>query len=348
MDGLELPVELESLLEEMGIQWPDTKEIALGESSGPYGEFVAHGLIANLSASASVRRMLATNTSDGLAAFETHAATVVGPVGHMARAVAVDAATGLGIGEAAAAVLEYKIFVLETLGAVAAEGVAAAALALETAGASLVASAELVAEEAAVVYEAEAALIASLEGIGATASKVAGEVLTGAVKRLQNREIHRSKDGVTSYSTPDERQSIADEYQRRWEELTHDADHNGAVSDKSRREATVTIGLERAGRFAPGSVSRVDTPGSGDFQVAGPGGSVQAWDIKAMPSYDPQGKIPPWECYSEARLEELVQEQLAKGRNVVLDTQNLTREDLASLVATIRRNPEWADRVVIY
>ena len=346
MDGLELPVELESLLEEMGIQWPDTKEIALGESSVPYGEFVAHGLIANLSASASVRRMLATNTSDGLAAFETHAATVVGPVGHMARAVAVDAATGLGIGEAAAAVLEYKIFVLETLGAVAAEGVAAAALALETAGASLVAYAELVAEEAAVVYEAEAALIASLEGIGATASKVAGEVLTGAVKRLQNREIHRSKDGVTSYSTPDERRRVADEYQRRWDELKYDPDKK-QITAASEREATVALGLEQAGKFPLGAVVRAQV-NQGDFLVVRPDGTTEQWDIKAVPSYDPTQPPKLKECYSDTKAESLVLEQISKGRNVVFDTSRLSRQDLASLVALIRMNPAWAGKVIVY
>lgn len=349
MDGIDLPDQLEWILEEMGIQWPDTKELAMIDKSLAYGKFLGKAYQADSQAVSAVDAMLRGNTSSGLAAFKGHFDNVAGSTGYMFRAGAVDGATGVALAGTGAMVLEYKLFVLEILVALAEEAVAAAALAVETAGASVAAFFELVAEEAAVVYAAEAELIGGLQGVGRPVSHVAGLALDVAIKHLQAREVHKSPDGVSDYPTGQDRANAEAQYQKRWDQLKYDSD-KGKVTPASEREATVALGLEKAGKFPPGSVGPAPV-GRGDFIVTYPDGRVEHWDQKAIPSYDPANVPPPQkDCYTDKKAQDTVNDQLSRTppRQVVFDTAKMNPQDRAALIALIRRNPQWAGKVIVY
>ncbi|HSN75397.1 MAG TPA: hypothetical protein VL334_09985, partial [Anaerolineae bacterium] len=140
---------------------------------------------------------------------------------------------------------------------------------------------------------------------------------------------------------------------RRLNELARDPDHGNAVSDSSRAEAEVALGLEERGEL-PGPVRRpVRGDGhSGDF-VDGQGGD---WDVKAPRSRQnlideirsraraanrPEPRIDPARPirgeFDIARTMTEIRGELAAGEGVIIDTRGLNPTDLANLRAAIQQ-----------
>jgi len=115
----------------------------------------------------------------------------------------------------------------------------------------------------------------------------------------------------------------------RFEALARDPAHGGVIGPKSRREAQVALGVERAierGAEYPGlkpPLHRSPDP-QADFIDA----SGQAWDVKGFTSYPRSGEGGGYKLdHSIAK----IRSKLARGVNVILDTTNLSPTDLAEL-----------------
>jgi hypothetical protein len=104
-------------------------------------------------------------------------------------------------------------------------------------------------------------------------------------------------------------------------ELAKDPAHGGEVTAGSQREAEVGLNLEERGEL-PGPISR-EASGEAEF-VDGKG---QAWDVKGFHSEGGRFDIE----YSMSKIER----EIALNRNVILDGQNLSQADIASLRAAI-------------
>lgn len=145
------------------------------------------------------------------------------------------------------------------------------------------------------------------------------------------------------------------EYAKRVDELAQDPAHGGKVSDKSRREAEVALGMEHDGQLT-GPVTRapmVDGQDTGDF-VDGAG---KHWDMKQPTDTFPPAAgnmagqpMPPTMrgAYNEQDFEKMVGDELGTGENVMIDRQNLSEAGLKSVQQVIAKHPEWAGKVQIY
>ncbi len=147
-------------------------------------------------------------------------------------------------------------------------------------------------------------------------------------------------EGVPATDTPEGARAREERLQR----LSQDPDHNGNITEGSRREAEVALALEEAGRLD--GVRRPGHGESGDFVDA----TGQEWDVKAPRSREvlrehireqarqagrPEPNIPETrplrgEFTVEGELG-VIRGELATGERVIIDTHGLTPADNAAL-----------------
>jgi len=121
-------------------------------------------------------------------------------------------------------------------------------------------------------------------------------------------------------------------------ELAQDPAHNGAISNKTLREADIGLDLEEAGKLKP-PITRDPNPAGAEF-IDGDG---VLWDIKAFDS-----RFKPRKGGFELNRDlGKIEAELAKGENVILDTVNLTPEHAAALREAIE-NKGIQDNILWY
>ena len=181
-----------------------------------------------------------------------------------------------------------------------------------------------------------------------------GDVFDHGDRALYKDKVHEAKEGfgdrTTDYRQPKPSpMSSADEaaLDQRWEELKADKayqkmkldpDHGGKDTKGSREEALIGLDLHRrgVGPFAKG-VSRPEGLGHGDLMD----GDGQLWDVKSVSS-----KLP-GELYSDEKLTELIEKQLARNINVIVDTRKLNQTDITKLAALLKAKG-WGGSVICY
>lgn len=129
----------------------------------------------------------------------------------------------------------------------------------------------------------------------------------------------------------------------RFEDLARDPAHDGAIGEKSRREAQVALGMEQRGD-SEGRKVRAPVVRSIDPQADFVDGDGQPWDVKGFHSYPKPGE---GGRYTREHSLKKIGQKLRKGFNVVLDTANLSPSDLADLKIAVE-GLNVGPRVVFY
>ncbi|WP_433263200.1 hypothetical protein ACQPZF_31565 [Actinosynnema sp. CS-041913] len=333
--GLQLPPELIEALSWIGCTWPEADETKLFECGEYWGGFAQHAAEHAEAASAAVQTMLAENSSPGLDAFRGYWEKLSGQDGYLVDCGIVAGAVSIAFYSAGGLVLTLKILVIAQLVAFAVILAAAIAAAFFTLGASLAAAAEAAVVVNRTIVALVTATITAVRALGAPLSELVREHLGKEIDRLSSRPIHSSEDGVDEFDTPAEREAERQEYERRKEELAKDPDNGGKVTDATRREADVALGLEKMGAVTP-PVER-GSPGA-DFKD----GNGQDWDVKGFHTRPGRGG------YTRDAAEKSILREIAAGEHVALDTAKLSAADRENLKELVASHPEWAGQVVIY
>lgn len=123
--------------------------------------------------------------------------------------------------------------------------------------------------------------------------------------------------------------------QEAYDALAADPSRGNVTDDKSRQERQVGLNAERQG-LLPGPITR-DPIGAAEF-IDGAG---QAWDVKAFNS-----KFPSFMGGFDVHVDAgKVDKSLALKENVIIDTTNMTKQDVESLRAEgVVRG--WGNRVI--
>lgn len=333
--GLQLPDELIEALRWVGCRWPEADESKLFDCGSYWNAFASDAVDHAEAATSAVDTMLQENSSPGLTAFEEYWKKVSGEDGYLPDCEFVASAVSIAFYSAGVLVLVLKILVIVQLIAYAIILVAAIAAAAFTLGSSLAAAAQIAVTVNRTIMIAVTTTIEAIRQLGPPLTELVREHLSKEIERLDNRPIHDSEYGVDDFIDADQRQRDADERARRKEELAYDLD-KGKVTEGSRREAEVALGLEETGAV-PDPVQQAERRGE-DFRD----GENQAWDVKGYQSREGRGG------YNREKIEQEIKQELHVGENVALDTSKLNERDFADLRDLVASHPEWADRVVIY
>lgn len=333
--GLQLPAELIEALSWIGCTWPEADETKLFHCGEYWGNFAEQAAAHAEAAVTAVETMLAENSSPGLDEFTQYWAKLSGEDGYLVDCGIVAGAVSIAFYTAGALVLTLKILVIVQLIAYAVILAAAIAAAFFTLGTSLAAAAELAVTVNRVIAALVTTTITAIRELGGPLSELVQEHLNKEIVRLESRPIHSSEQGVDEFDTREERDQEEREYAEREEELAKDPDHGGQITEASRREAEVALGLERMGAVTP-PVER-GSPGA-DFKD----GNGQDWDVKGFQTRQGRGG------YTRAAAERSIQREIAAGENLALDVSKLSPADRDDLKELIASHPEWADKVVIY
>jgi hypothetical protein len=139
------------------------------------------------------------------------------------------------------------------------------------------------------------------------------------------------------------------EYDARIADLAQDPAHGGAATDASVREAQVGLQLEGDGQV-PGPLTRAPFNAAGQDQGEFFDGTGQRWDVKSspdvQPSYRPTPGQPINNPQSIPRFTSMINAELAKGENVMLDPDGMSPGRLAQLQEVVAGHPEWVGKVV--
>lgn len=125
---------------------------------------------------------------------------------------------------------------------------------------------------------------------------------------------------------------------QRLDDLARDPAHGGQITDATRAEAEVGLGLEESGQV-PGPIRRSENPGEEFIDGAG-----QAWDVKAYRSEAPNGR----RVFDLDRSVNQVRSEVRLGENVMIDTRNLDAADAQALRDAVAADPSLADNVLFY
>jgi hypothetical protein len=139
------------------------------------------------------------------------------------------------------------------------------------------------------------------------------------------------------------------EYEARISELSQDPAKGGATTPASVREAQVGLQLEADGQV-PGPITRAPLDAAGNDQGEFIDSTGQRWDVKSspdlQPSYRPDAGQPIRSPQSIDRFTSMINSELAKGENVMLDPDGMTPGRLAQLQQVVADHPEWLGKVV--
>ncbi len=334
--GLQLPPELIEALSWVGCTWPEADETKLFDCGEYWGAFAERAAEHAEAATTAVLAMLAENQSPGLDAFRVYWEKLSGEDGYLVDCGIVAGAVSVAFYAAGGLVLTLKTLVIVQLIAFAVILAAAIAAAFFTLGASLAAAAAYAVTVNRTITTLVNTTIIAIRGLGAPLSELVREHLSKEIDRLEGRPIHSSEQGVDEFDTPEEREQEQQEYERRREELAKDP-ATGQVTDSTRREAEVALGLERMGTVTP-PVERADHEGA-DFTD----GNGQDWDVKGFQTRPGQDGD-----YTRAAAETSIQKEIIAGEYVALDTSKLSQADRDDLKELVESHPEWVGKVVIY
>ena len=334
--GLQLPPELIEALSWVGCTWPEADETKLFDCGEYWGAFAERAAEHAEAATTAVLAMLAENQSPGLDAFRVYWEKLSGEDGYLVDCGIVAGAVSVAFYAAGGLVLTLKTLVIVQLIAFAVILAAAIAAAFFTLGASLAAAAAYAVTVNRTITTLVNTTIIAIRGLGAPLSELVREHLSKEIDRLEGRPIHSSEQGVDEFDTPEEREQEQQEYERRREELAKDP-ATGQVTDSTRREAEVALGLERMGTVTP-PVVRADHEGA-DFTD----GNGQDWDVKGFQTRPGQDGD-----YTRAAAETSIQKEIIAGEYVALDTSKLSQADRDDLKELVESHPEWVGKVVIY
>lgn len=334
--GLQLPPELIEALSWVGCTWPEADETKLFDCGEYWGAFAERAAEHAEAATTAVLAMLAENQSPGLDAFRVYWEKLSGEDGYLVDCGIVAGAVSIVFYAAGGLVLTLKVLVIVQLIAFAVILAAAIAAAFFTLGASLAAAAAYAVTVNRTITTLVNTTIIAIRGLGAPLSELVREHLSKEIDRLEGRPIHSSEQGVDEFDTPEEREQEQQEYERRREELAKDP-ATGQVTDSTRREAEVALGLERMGTVTP-PVERADHEGA-DFTD----GNGQDWDVKGFQTRPGQDGD-----YTRAAAETSIQKEIIAGEYVALDTSKLSQADRDDLKELVESHPEWVGKVVIY
>ena len=334
--GLQLPPELIEALSWVGCTWPEADETKLFDCGEYWGAFAERAAEHAEAATTAVLAMLAENQSPGLDAFRVYWEKLSGEDGYLVDCGIVAGAVSIVFYAAGGLVLTLKTLVIVQLIAFAVILAAAIAAAFFTLGASLAAAAAYAVTVNRTITTLVNTTIIAIRGLGAPLSELVREHLSKEIDRLEGRPIHSSEQGVDEFDTPEEREQEQQEYERRREELAKDP-ATGQVTDSTRREAEVALGLERMGTVTP-PVERADHEGA-DFTD----GNGQDWDVKGFQTRPGQDGD-----YTRAAAETSIQKEIIAGEYVALDTSKLSQADRDDLKELVESHPEWVGKVVIY
>ena len=334
--GLQLPPELIEALSWVGCTWPEADETKLFDCGEYWGAFAERAAEHAEAATTAVLAMLAENQSPGLDAFRVYWEKLSGEDGYLVDCGIVAGAVSVAFYAAGGLVLTLKVLVIVQLIAFAVILAAAIAAAFFTLGVSLAAAAAYAVTVNRTITTLVNTTIIAIRGLGAPLSELVREHLSKEIDRLEGRPIHSSEQGVDEFDTPEEREQEQQEYERRREELAKDP-ATGQVTDSTRREAEVALGLERMGTVTP-PVERADHEGA-DFTD----GNGQDWDVKGFQTRPGQDGD-----YTRAAAETSIQKEIIAGEYVALDTSKLSQADRDDLKELVESHPEWVGKVVIY
>ena len=139
------------------------------------------------------------------------------------------------------------------------------------------------------------------------------------------------------------------EYEARISELSKDPSQGGASNPKTVREAQVGLNLERDGQV-PGPITRAPFDAAGNDQDEFIDNTGQRWDVKSspdlQPSYQQDAGLAIKSPQSIDRFTTMVNKELAKGENVMLDPDGMSSGRLAQLQQVVADHPEWLGKVL--
>jgi hypothetical protein len=158
-------------------------------------------------------------------------------------------------------------------------------------------------------------------------------------------EIDEALPGSQGYVSP---RPGSPEYEVRLNELAQDPAHNGAINAKSLQEARVGLEAEANGTI-PGPIRRAPFGPDGEDQGEFIDADEQRWDVKSSPDVQPSTSRRPGQPIpnpqSTQEFSDMINNELDRGENVLLDSDGMTPERLAQLKAITDHNPAWQGKV---
>ncbi len=162
--------------------------------------------------------------------------------------------------------------------------------------------------------------------VKARVDAMVGKVIDNLKKRLDEvlgRKANPEHVGAAKKKNVHEQEvTVPRTREERLEELAKDPAHKGIVDAKGRHEAEVGLTLEEKGQLK-GPITRDPRPDGGEFIDA----NGKVWDVKGFDSRWPPKKG----GFKLDRDIGKVEDELAKGENVILDKTNLSQEHYEQL-----------------
>ncbi|MVZ99050.1 hypothetical protein F8568_001335 [Actinomadura sp. LD22] len=139
------------------------------------------------------------------------------------------------------------------------------------------------------------------------------------------------------------------EYEARLTELAKDPAHGGKPNAATRREAEVGLQLERDG-LLPGPIKRAPFDEAGNDRGEFIDAAGRHWDVKSSPDVKPSYNKNPGQPIPRPQSAELftamVNKELDKGINVIIDPIGMTAERVSAMKQVVAAHPEWQGKVI--
>ena len=139
------------------------------------------------------------------------------------------------------------------------------------------------------------------------------------------------------------------EYDARISELSKDPSQGGESNPQSVREAQVGLQLESDGQV-PGPITRAPFDAAGKDQGEFMDSNGQRWDVKSSPDFRPSYRAgagrPVINPQTTQQFTQMIDDELAKGENVMLDPDGMSPGRLAHLQQVVANHPEWLGKVL--
>ena len=140
-----------------------------------------------------------------------------------------------------------------------------------------------------------------------------------------------------------------DEYNAYIDELSLDPAHGGMPRPASEQEAIVAVQAEADGKI-PGPLTRTPLNPDGSDQSDFTDATGQHWEVKSspdiVPGYSTKAGMPIDPPQSTAKFTGMINFELTKGNNVLLDPIGMSPERLTQIQKIVDSHPAWQGRVV--
>lgn len=197
----------------------------------------------------------------------------------------------------------------------------------------------------------------SLEDTAKSKPTAANKAAAAKARKAANDAWRKARWGSRAYRSP---KKGTPEYQRRFDELSKDPAQGGKATPNSRREAEVGLDLEARGTL-PGPIQRspLGKAASGKDLDLGEffDRNGKAWDVKGFKDkFPPNARKNPGQLmpkgmkgrYSRAEARETIQDEINGGKNVILDSRDLSPAARADLDNLVKSEPGWKGKVIWY